>query len=257
MTLKATKTCAVAIAACVASVAHAQHVKEIQADKFAYLKEHFSTESVSKSVLATFTKADPGALNFHKMVFSVSDKIMMAQATGTQPTYTSTWTYLNVGGPFLNMLAEQISNGFPIQEEFYLEYRGLLPLENQTVSLSTVDAPRAMTMKNIKAFESVVLPGPTNGQFEWQFQMAPHIQLMNFRDNFFHCTYGASYPASTINAKLTGSAQDLDCESRNYNNVTTLHTINAMLLDYGFAIMKQALRPSSTVTFTVEDVQID
>ena len=80
---------------------------------------------------------------------------------------------------------------------------------------------------------------------------------MNFKDPYFHCAYGATYPASKINAKLKGNVQDMDREVHNDNNVASGHSVLSVLQFYGISIMHAKITATSTVTFNIKDVQID
>ncbi len=234
----------------------ADHVKDIQADKFQYLKDRFSTAAVSKSELETITKVDAGNVNFSKLVFTIVPHFIKSQ-TATPPDYRMKLTDISIGGPFVNTLDEVWSNGIPTTQTFSLTYRGALFLATQSVALSARDAPQSNVVKNLKAFTPLAVAGAGSGEFEWLYQMAPHIQIMNFKDSYFHCTYGAVYPASKIQAKLQGSAQDLDCESRNDNNIATGQSTIAVLEYYGVSLTRTKTTASSIIEFNVEDVQID
>jgi hypothetical protein len=235
----------------------ADHVKDIEADKMGYLKSRFSTGVINKSVLETVTKADNASVNFSKLVFTIIPHIVKSQSTVTPPDYRTTLTYISIGGPFVDTLEELSSNGFPTTQTFFLTYRGILNLETQSVTLSAKDAPPDYTVKNLKEFSALAIADAGVGSFEWRYQNAPHIQLMNFKDTYFHCTYGAVYPASKINAQLKGNAQDLDCEIRNDNNIVTDHSTRSVLQYYGISIPRSRNNATSTIEFTVEDVQIE
>lgn len=94
----------------------AQQVKDIQADKFRYLKEKFSTNAVSKTVKETISKADNASVNFGKLVLTTTWHIVAGQSAVTPADYRSTWTYLSMGGPFVAVLNELSSNGLPITQ---------------------------------------------------------------------------------------------------------------------------------------------
>ena len=235
----------------------ADHVKDIQTDKLRYLKDKFSTEAANKADVETITKADGGSVNFSKLVFTIVPHFTKWQSAAPPPDYKMTFTEISIGGPFVNSLDEVWSNGLPTTQTYSLTYRGALFLATQSVALSARDAPQSMVIKHLKAFTPLAVSDAGSGEFEWVYQMAPHIQIMNFKDSYFHCTYGAAYPASKIHAKLKGNAQDLDCESRNDNNIATGHATIAVLEYYGISITRTKITASSTIEFNVEDVQID
>lgn len=112
-------------------------------------------------------------------------------------------------------------------------------------------------MKNLKSFSAMAASDSGVGEFEWRFQLAPHRQIMNFKDSYMHCTYGAVYPASNIQAKLQGNAQDVDCELRNDNNIATGHSLHSVLQYYGLSIIRSNTMATSTTTIAVDDVQIE
>ncbi|HVN98944.1 MAG TPA: hypothetical protein VMT49_02780 [Steroidobacteraceae bacterium] len=232
-------------------------MKDILADKMTYLKGHFSTEAVSRSVVDAITKADGGGVNFARIVFTIVPHFIKSQSATPAPDYRFTLTYVSIGGPFVDTLDELSSNGFPASQTYSLTYRGVLLLDTQYVALSEHDARPSSVMKNLKVFSPLNPAATGSGEFEWRYQMAPHIQIMNFMDTYFHCTYGTAYPASQVNARLKGDAQDLDCEARNDNNIVTGHSTIALLQYYGVGLTRARSTAASTVEFGVEDVQID
>jgi hypothetical protein len=248
----------VTLAACISQAAMAaDHVKDIQADKLRYLKDRFSTEAANKADLETITKADSGSVNFSKLVFTIVPHFTKWQGAAPPPDYKVTLTEISIGGPFVDSLDEVSSNGFPTTQTFSLTYRGPLFLATQSVALSARDAPQSSVIKHLKAFTPLAVSDAGTGEFEWVYQMAPHIQIMNFKDSYFHCTYGTAYPAGKIQAKLKGNAQDLECESRNDSNVATGHATVAMLEYYGISLTRTKMTATSTIEFNVEDVQVD
>ena len=249
---------ALALALCASQGAiAADHVKDIVADKWRYLKDNFSTAAISKSVVEAITKADGGNVNFHKLVFTEVPHYTKSTSSAVPPDYRITLTYISIGGPFVNVLDELSANGFSTTQVYSLTYRSILFLDSQTVTLSAQDAPQSYPMKNLKVFSPLAVANAGSGAFEWRFQVAPHVQLMNFKDTYFHCNYGTVYPAGKINGKLQGDAQDLDCELRNDNNVVESHFAVSVLQYYGISITRTRMSPSSTIEYNVEDVQID
>jgi len=249
---------ALALALCASQGAiAADHVRDIVADKWRYLKDSFSTAAISKSVVEVITKADSGNVNFHKVVFTEVPHFTKSTSSAVPPDYRVTLTYVSIGGPFVGVLDELFANGFPTTQVYSLTYRSILFLDTQSVTLSAQDAPQSFPMKNLKVFSPVAVAIAGSGDFEWRFQVAPHVQLMNFKDTYFHCNYGTVYPASKINGKLQGDAQDLDCEQRNDNNVVTNHSTVSILQYYGIGITRAKMTTSSTIEFNVEGVQID
>ena len=241
---------------CAGNAVAADHVKDILADKMRYLSERFSTAAVNKSVIDTITKADSAELNFHKMVFTIVPRHPQSQ-NGTPQDYQLTLTLIHAGGPFVQSLDELSTNGFPSSMTYALSYRNAFFLDEQSVNLSAQDAASSYVVKNLKAFSAESMAENATGDFEWRYQMAPHIQIMNFKDTYYHCTYGASYEASVINFKLKGSAQDLSCDMRNDNNVVTSHVTVAKLPYYGISIIRSRTSTTSATDFTVTNVEID
>lgn len=247
----------VALVACaLASTVNAQQVKNIQADKFRYLKENFAPDSVSKSVRETIAKTDNGSVNFQRLMLTGVMHVTTTKG-GNPPILRGTWTYLSAAGPFIETVGEFSSNGFPVSQFYTLNYRGLLLLETQQVFLAENEARPALIMKNLKAFAALDTSGGGTGEFEWKYQQAPHRQILGLKDTALKCTYGAVHPASDIQRKLQGNAQDLNCEFRNDSNIATSQTAQAILINYGIIVVTSTNTAGSTIDIAYDDAHIE
>ena len=234
-----------------------ESVKDIQADKWGYLRDHFSTRKAEQGVIQEITKTDAGAVNFQKLTFTVAPVVTLVQSTGAPGEYKSTWTYIAAGGPFVSLLDEETSNGFATAQNYSLVYRGLISIYGQRVLLGSPSAAPITEMKKLKSFSALTVAKAGEGELDYQYEFAPSRQIMNFKQTFLHCVYGAVYPASNINAKLMGDAQDLECEFRNDNNVATAKSTHALLASYGIAITKKLVFSNRTTVFNIEDAKVE
>jgi hypothetical protein len=235
----------------------AESVRDIQADKLGYLRDHFSTRKAEQGVIQEITKSDTGAVNFQKLIFTVTPVVTMVQSTGAPGEYKSTWTYIPAGGPFVGLLDEETSNGFATAQTYNLLYRGLISISNQSVPLGSPNAAPIREMKKLTSFSALTVAKAGEGELDYQYEYAPSRQIWNFKQTYLHCVYGVVYPASNINAKLMGDAQDLECEMRNDNNVAGGRLTYALLTSYGIAITKKLAVSNRSTVFNIEDAKVE
>jgi hypothetical protein len=107
------------------------------------------------------------------------------------------------------------------------------------------------------SFSALPVTKAGQGELGYQFEYAPGRQIMNFKQSALSCVYGNPYPASTINAKLSGDAQDLECEMRNDNNVATGKATHAILQAYGITVTRKLAFSNRTTVFNIEDVTVE
>jgi hypothetical protein len=245
--------CVLAAVACTGVVP----VKNVETDKLGYLNKSFSPQSLPAPVFSQIKTADPGPISFHKMTVS-AEPHFESFATGTPlPSFRSTWTFINVGGPFVEALDEQTSNGVGTRQEYGLSYRNLFLVRGQTLWLNRTNSSFVMEAKSLQSFTPISLTGAAGGSLDYQFEWANQAQLMNFTSLAIRCTYGARYPASRLNARFLGDAQELSCDHLNKNGVVTEHSTRALLAYYGIAVLVRNQTAAATVNFRITDFSVE
>jgi hypothetical protein len=232
-------------------------VKDVQGDKFGYLHKTFALQSIPTDTAKAITAKDPGPVGFRRMVLNVTPKFMQLTGAATPPQYQMKWTLLSAGGPFVQYLEEQSSNGIATRQDYGISYRNLQDVRAQSMVLSHTQSTWVMEMKSVEGFTPLATGGSSGGDLDIHFSWGNPMQMANMSRMALHCTYGKRYPAEKINAKLAGEAQDLRCDRMNQNGVVADHTTDTLLLRYGLTIRTRAETASSTVLFQYDDVTIE
>lgn len=243
----------VLVSGCAGNVA----VKDVQGDKGGYLAKTFSLPSVPKDIAAAITAKDPGPLAFHKMTLAVTPKFVATTAGSSPPNYHLTWTLINAGGPFVQYLEEQNSNGIDTRQDYGISYRNIQAVRAQTMLLDHTESSWVMQMKSLSNVTPVALSGSGTEDVDFRYTWGNPVQLQGMSSLATHCRYADRYPARKINAKFAGDAQDLKCERTNKNGVIDSHTTLTLLVRYGIAIPTRAETANGTVIFQYDDATIE
>jgi hypothetical protein len=231
-------------------------VKNVESDKLGYLTKTFTLQSVSGGVAADIKAKDAGTLPFQKIVLSVTPKFEVVPGGGTPPAYHSSWTLINVGGPYVQMLDEQTSNGVETRQDYGISYRNLLTLRGQTIHVNRTDSNMVMEVKGLQSFTPLAVSGPGAGNVDIHYQWGTPIQLANLANLGIRCEYGARYPAARLNPKLLGEAQELSCEYTNTNGIVQDRAVRALLTYYGVTVLVRKQTATATVVFQIDDATI-
>lgn len=231
-------------------------VKDVQSDKFGYLAKTFSLAQANGGVVAALRAKDAGTLPFQKMILSVKPTFETFTAGVTPPDMHVTWTLINAGGPFVQVLDEESSNGVAVRQNYALNYRNLFAIRYQTLLLSNPSSSFVLEMKSLKDYLPLQLDGSGSGALDAHYQWGNPIQIANLSNLALHCEYGDRFAASKISPKFQGDAQEMKCESTNANGITSSHEVRALLLQYGVTVMMRNQTATATVSFAFEDVQI-
>ena len=250
-------TCGLVVAVLVTGCAGDVAVKDVQTDKAGYLAKTFALQSVPKDIAAAITAKDPGPLAFHKMTLTVTPKFVAMTPGSSPPNYHLKWTLINAGGPFVQYLQEQNSNGIDTRQDYGISYRNLQAVRAQTMLLDHTESSWVMQMKSVSNVTPLVLSGPGNEDVDFHYTWGNPVQLQGMSSLATHCRYAERYAAQKINAKFAGEAQDLKCERTNKNGVIDSHTTNTLLVRYGIAIPTRGETATGTVLFQYDDVTIE
>ncbi len=207
-------------------------VKEVLANQTGFLDSNFSPDNLPPPVRNTITQADNRPLGFHKMVFhldwtlNIDDK---AKTTHEDQILTLT----NAGGGFARTLIEDSRNSVPTYQQDSLTYRGLLPLRQQSFTMSASIGGFAYVIHDLKQFDPIK---PTADTLEYAYTSGTSQQFMNFRDGRMTCNLGKPYSASQLFVSLVGQARKVDCTWYNSNGAVSGKRTYAYLEHYGVAI---------------------
>jgi hypothetical protein len=231
-------------------------VKNVETDKLGYLAKSFSLPSVPSAVVGPIRAADDGTLPFQRMTFSMQPVFENISGGNAPPAFHSTWTLINIGGPFVQFLDEQTSNGVQTRQDYGVSYRNLFMVRGQTLLLNRPNSSFVMEAKSLQSFTPVSINGPSQGTLDYRYEWGNQAQLLNFTALSVSCTYGGRYPASRLHPGLLGEAQEVICDHTNRNGVVADHSTRALLSHYGVAILIRNQTAAAVVSFKVQDFSI-
>jgi hypothetical protein len=231
-------------------------VKNVESDKVGYLTRTFTLESVPGGVASQITAKDNGTLPFHRMVLSVTPHFAVVPGGGTPPVFHSSWTLINAGGPFVQTLDEQTSNGVDTRQDYGITYRNFLTVREQVLVLNRTDSSFIMQIKGLQSFTPLAAGYPPAGGVDIHYEWGNPIQIANLSNLSVRCDYGARYPASRLNPKLVGEAQELNCQYTNKNGIVTDRMVRALLTYYGVTVLTRKQTSTATVDFRIDDAII-
>lgn len=231
-------------------------VKSVESDKLGYLTKTFALDSVPSSLAAQITARDDGPLPFHRMVLSVTPQFTVVPGGGTPPVFHSSWTLINAGGPFVQTLEEQSSNGVDTRQDYGISYRNFLAMRRQILVLNHTDSSFIMQIKGLQNFTPLATAGAPVGGVDIRYEWGNPIQIANLANLSVRCDYGPRYPAARLNPKLQGEAQELSCEYTNKNGIVTDRLVHALLSYYGVTVLTRKQTATATVDFRIDDATI-
>lgn len=230
-------------------------VRDVQADKQAFMSANFSPDKLDKDVARTVSAADPGPLGFHKMVLHLNWQVNDDDKNKTV-AFEQRVSFRSAGGSLVQERVDGSRNGVTISESYSLSYRGVLSLMFQSMNLNAAVAGLMTELKSLQHFDAANRPGSTT-PLDYQFEVGISGQLMGFRQGRNTCTVGTDYAAAKINAQLAGEAHDLDCTAFNSNGVKISATRYAYLANYGVAIVLHTEHATGISDAKVASVEIN
>ncbi len=230
-------------------------VKDVLADKQAYMDANFSPDKLAREVVQTITAADQEPLGFHGMVFHLDWQLNDDDKNKTV-SIEQTASFRNVGGSLVQMRVEDSRNGVPMTQNYQLSYRGIVALKSQNLNVGAAMTGFAFELKSFQHFDAVGRPS-ASGMLDYQYKSGTTAQIMNFRDGRSTCKIGPAYPAAKVNAQLLGDARDLDCTIYNSNGVKTSSSRAAYLAKYGVAVVLHTEHAAGISDAKVTSVEIE
>jgi hypothetical protein len=231
-------------------------VKNVESDKLGYLTRTFTLESMPGGVASQITTKDHGTLPFQRMVLSVTPHFTVVPGGGTPPVVHSSWTLINAGGPFVQMLEEQSSNGVDVRQDYGISYRNFLAVREQVMQLNRTDSSLIMQIKGLQTFTPLATTDAPAGGVDIRYEWGSPIQIANLSNLSVRCDYGARYAAARLNPKLVGEAQELNCQYTNKNGIVTDRMVRALLTYYGVTVLTRKQTSTATVDFRIDEAII-
>jgi hypothetical protein len=229
-------------------------VKDIARDKPGYLATHFSIESLPSGVRDKLPAPGEHTLPFKILTMSGTLSGHVG-AVAMKSDFKATLINAKDTG-LVQQVLETSSNDVPSGATFSLSYLNVYSLKQETASYS-------QTM----AFIPFVVHDSDNNQFAFDapkedttytttFKVGTTVQITNFRTTVSRCHTGHYYPASQVNATLTGKAIDFDCEDTK-DGIIQNKTRRTYLTEYGIGVSRSLATSTAKFDWTYSDFEKD
>ncbi len=228
-------------------------VKDIAANKSAYLDANFSPAQLSPNIKQQLASPDPVTPQARSLRLRM--KAVFEDLGKPAHTPTALLTLTSAGDSLVQEMVEYLNNDIAYGIHYSLTYMGMIPLRQQSVRLNQRASGLTFEAKQIKEVSKEARRPRENTDYVFAWTNGNTQQLMNFSDIRLACRSETPYAASTLHPKLSGSAINLNC-SREINGVTRAKQTFAVLPAYGVAIKTQFQSSNSKETFTIEDVEL-
>lgn len=244
------------ITACVVatlSACAAVDTKTIVSNSDAYLAGHFTPAQLSAPVRSQVEKGEPLPKLFDRIDYrTVAD----VDEEGKVSQVTSASTYTDLGNGYIQNRTEYSRNGVPYRINLALTFAGLYRLKTQTTFVDRPNALQPIDTKDMSRFDRA-LGRPQAGQsytIETKTGLAP--QIMNFADEKQVCVAGASVPATSLHASLSGAAVPIDCTVTGANDVVVGKSKWMWVADLGVAFQTEHASARSTSRYRLDAVTV-
>jgi hypothetical protein len=229
-------------------------VKDIAADKPGYLATHFGIESLPARVREKLPAAGSHTLPF-KVLTMAGTMTGNVGTLGIKSDFKTTLINAKDTG-LVQQVLELSANGIPSSATFSLSYLNLYSLKQETASYSQT-----------AAFMPFVVHDSDNNQFAFNapqedatyvttFKIGTTVQIANFRTTVSTCHAGHYYPASRVNAELTGNAIDLDCEDTK-DGIIQNKSRRTYLTEYGIGLNRSLATSAAKFEWTYSEFEKD
>jgi hypothetical protein len=235
-----------AISACTSIVP----VKDVAADPMGYLASKFSGQSISQS-LAKKLPAENAPMAFKRLNMTLESTV--EHSDGKTVTSQKKSTYINLGNGLVQILHEYSNNNIPYTQYYELSYKGIMDVRSQSVLLSRANTNFLIEMKDASRFDKFT--DKPDREYVYDYLYGTDMQLANFSSAKRTCKVAKTFAASTLNAKLTGEASDLNCETYS-NNVVQSRVKLVYLKDLDMAILMEVANSADKFTNKITDVNV-
>lgn len=229
-------------------------VKDIANDKPGYLASHFSVESLPSGVREKFPASGAHVLPFKVLTISGSESGNVG-ATAVRLDFKSTLINANDTG-MIQQVSEASNNGVPSSATFSLSYLNLYSLKQETALYSQTVALIPFVAHDIDNNQFVFDAPKEDSTYTTRFSFGTAAQIINFRSVVTTCHTGRYYPASRVNAALTGKAIDLDCEDTK-DGIIQSKARHTYLTEYGIGLNRSLATATAKFEWTYSEFEKD
>lgn len=234
----------VALAACTSVVP----IKEVTADRDAYMRNRFGANLLDPNVVRKLPRSDAGA---GPATLALTYRAQSAYADGRSASWVSKVTYTQLGNGLLQSFTDQSNNDISFSLNYNLSFQGLLDLRWQAVPLGGASSGPLFVVKEITRADA--LPRAVGDEFVIEFSTAAEGQIANYLPVRKSCKALLEVAASTLHPRLTGRALDLEC-TLSANNAVRSRSHWLLLKDYGFAFETEFTSSERRMRRRVESV---
>lgn len=229
-------------------------VKEMANDKPGYLATHFNIESLPAGVRDKLPA--PGAHVLPFKVLTISGSLAWnVGATAMKKDFRATLINAKDTG-LIQQVLETSANGVPSGATFSLSYLNLYNLKQETATYSQTMAFIPFVVHDSDNAEFVFNAPKEDTTYTTTFRIGTTVQIVNFRTTVSTCHAGHYYPASRINAALTGEAIDLDCQDTK-DGIIQNKTVRTYLTEYGVGLNRSFATSSAKMDWSYSDFEKD
>ncbi|RCS29136.1 hypothetical protein DEO45_13825 [Rhodanobacter denitrificans] len=215
-------------------------------DKDAYLHQQYSPDTLPKNVFDAITQHGAKPVGFKRI--SIESKVVVDKMGVAVPVSSESESiYENAGNGFVRQVGVTKLNGFEQSYFFALNYRGVMALRAQGISVNATTMPPIADTISVNHIDGSV----EGSHFSYAATETTNMPGSATIEVRYDCSAGKSYPASQINPMIQGPAHDVECHSLNVNGVVIGITRYGYLEKYGVAVLIHSKNPSLETSKTV------
>lgn len=229
-------------------------VKEMASDKPGYLARHFDVASLPASVRDKLPAPGSHTLPFKVLVMSGT----VAGHVGTaavQNDFKATLVNAKDTG-LIQQLYETSANGVPSGATFSLSYLNLYSLKQEVALYSRTVAFIPFIVHDVDNNQFAFDAPKEDATYTTAFEFGTTVQIVNFHTTVSTCRTGHYYPASQINAGLTGKAIDLECEDTR-DGIVQNKARRTYLTEYRVGLSRSFATSTMKLDWTYSDLEKD
>ncbi len=236
------------LAGCATNVA----IKDLEKDKFGYVRANFGVNDIPGNIASVIAREVPLTEKFSQLNIKLR---MDYDGKSASSGFDYTATITNLGKGVRQEVWESSNNGIAHVSELRLTHLGLMPIKVQYGYHGADRTTESNTTKSISFPKAGIAQPVEGGNYEFEYKLGGPIQIVNLFTSTHKCTAGKTYQASTIHANLSGTALDLECDVAADGKTRSKNTLT-FLQDYGFALRKSYANSEGKSVYRVLSVSV-
>jgi hypothetical protein len=229
-------------------------VKDMASDKPGYLAMHFGIESLPAGVRDKLPAPGTHVLPFKVMTMSGTLSGHVG-AVALKDDFKATLVNAKNTG-LVQQVFETSANDVPSAATFSLSYLNLYSLRQETASYSQTTAVIQLVVHDSDNNQFAFDAPKEDTTYTTTFEMGTAVQIVNFRATVSICHADHYYPASQINAVLTGKAINLNCEDTK-DGIIQNRSRRTYLTEYGVGLIRSFATSTAKFDWTYSEFEKD